>query len=69
MKREVLSQLNKVLDDQGNPKACGRENCKRAIWLANLLYPEVDYGDVETGMMKVENLNSLRKELENELKG
>ena len=67
MKREVLNQLNVVLDDAGNPRACGRENCKRAIWLAKLLNPHVDYGDDKTGMMKVENLLALRKELEKEL--
>lgn len=69
MKREVLDQLNKVLDENGNPKACGREACKRAIWLAKLLYPEVDYGDDETGYMNVSNLRDLREELRKELAG
>ena len=69
MKRRVLEQLNVVLDENGHPKACGRENCKKVIHLAEILRPGVDFGDVETGYMNVENLFDLKKELAEELEG
>ena len=69
MKRRVLEQLNVVLDENGEPRACGRENCKKAIHLAETLRPGVYFGNAETGYMNIESLFDLKKELEKELEG
>ena len=66
MKEQLLVQLHKVLDHEGNPKACGREECRKAIRLAGELFPGKDYGDEETGYMNVSNLFELMKVLDNE---
>ena len=67
MKRRVLSQLKMVLDETGAPRACGRENVKEAIRLANEIFPGMNYGDIETGTMNVKMLHLLKQMLELEL--
>ena len=62
----LLALLDEALDEQGNPRACGREHCKEVIRLANELFPGPYYGDVETGMMKPAALNDLRETLYNQ---
>jgi hypothetical protein len=66
MKKQLLDQLHKVLDHEGNPKACGREECRKAIRLAGELFPGKDYGDEESGYMNVFNLFSLMRVLESD---
>ena len=67
MKQRVLNQLNMVLDNNGNPRACGRDNVKKAIQLASELFPGMNYGDIDTGKMNVEMLYLLKKMLELDL--
>ena len=64
LERCILKILTKVLDEDGNPRACGREYAKKAIRFAWAYNPNTDYGNAETGKMNVENLNYLKQDLE-----
>lgn len=67
MKREVLNQLKIVLDENGNPRACTRENTEKAMDMANEIFPGMNYGDHKTGRMNVKMLYLLKQMLELEL--
>ena len=64
LERCILEILTKVLDEDGNPRACGREYAKKAIRFAWAYDPNKDYGNAERGEMNVENLNCLKQNLE-----
>ena len=52
--------LNKVFDSDGNVLPCGREVCKELISTASQIYPNVNFGNVETGQMNIDNMLQLR---------
>ncbi len=56
-----INQYNKVFDENGNTKACGREACKDLINMCKVEEPLTDFGDPMTGMMNIENIQKFRK--------
>ena len=56
-----INQYNKVFDEQGNVKACGREACMDLINMCKVQEPSTDFGNPLTGMMNVENIQKFRK--------
>ncbi len=61
--QSFVEQFDKVFDKDGNVKACGRDNCKKLISMANAISNEANYGDIQTGMMNVVSMKSLRDSL------
>ncbi len=59
--------LNQAIDDEGHPRPCGIDHCKRLIRYANdLFYDEemfVPFGNEETGVMNVDLLVALSTKL------
>lgn len=55
--------LNAVFDEDGAIRPCGRETCKKLISVASEKYPNVDFGSADTGIMNIEAMDKLRKEL------
>lgn len=45
-----------VFDENGNIKLCGREACKKLIRLMQCRFPDVDFGNAETGFMNTDNI-------------
>ena len=48
---DVRSLVFEVIDQNGNMRACGREKCKELILVLNDMYPNVDFGNPETGFV------------------
>lgn len=59
---ELISKYNKVFDEEGNIKACGRENCKALIKAIHAVSDKI-VGDEETGFMRVDILKKEYKKL------
>lgn len=55
--------LNAVFEEDGAVRPCGRETCKKLISVASEKYPNVDFGNPNTGIMNIEVMNKLRKEI------
>lgn len=55
----MLEKYERVFDENGNVKACGREACKDLISACEQLKPDVDFGNKDTGVMNVENIKKL----------
>lgn len=53
-----------VFDKNGEIKTCGREACKKLILACEALKPGVNYGNSQTGFMNIENIKTLRRELD-----
>ena len=60
MSRELLNYYDRVFDQNGNIKPCGRFTCQRLIELSDKLEPGISHGDAKTGMMKVKKIKGLR---------
>jgi hypothetical protein len=58
---KVLDLYNTVFDDHGNVKACGRDACKKLISACQKENPMIDFGNLETGMMNISNIQRLIK--------
>jgi len=56
-----INQYNKVFDEQGKVKACGREACIDLINMCKVEEPLTDFGNPLTGMMNVENIQKFRE--------
>lgn len=52
-------KYNKVFDADGDVKACGREITKELIAACMKLEPRTDFGNIQTGVMNVENIKQL----------
>lgn len=52
-------KYKKVFDNSGNVKNCGRDVCKELIVACMERWPGIDFGDVESGMMNVENIQKM----------
>ena len=57
----MIEQYNRVFDEMGNVKACGREEYKNLINMCKMEEPLTDFGNPITGMMNVENIKKFRK--------
>ena len=58
---EILKLYNVVFTEDGQIKACGRENCKKLIVACeqdNINNPHIDFGNSDTGFMNVENIKN-----------
>lgn len=62
--QEFKSVYDKVFDQDGNIKSCGRETTIQLISICNQIDSNMDFGDLETGFMETENIQSLYKRLE-----
>lgn len=58
----MIEQYNKVFDENGNVKACGREECMNLINMCKVEDPLTDFGNPLTGMMNIENIKAFRKQ-------
>ena len=60
--KENFKELyHEVFDENGVVKRCGREKCKALIHAAKMV--TTIYGNEETGVMRVEEINLLHNEL------
>ena len=48
---DIRSLVFEVIDQNGNMRACGREKCKELIRILKDMYPNVDFGNPETGFV------------------
>lgn len=62
---ELISKYNKVFDEEGNIRACGRENCKALIKAIHAVSDKI-VGDEKTGIMRID---ILKEEYKNIIKG
>lgn len=61
--RTFLEDYDRVFDEEGNVKNCGRGACIDLILSAFILDPSQSYGDSSTGYMNVENIKNLRNSI------
>lgn len=57
---EFIEQYDRVFDKLGKIKCCTREQTKKLIEICQLINPDVDYGNPDTGYMNVVNIKDLR---------
>lgn len=58
-KNKTIQELyNTVFDNNGKVQLCGRETCKKLIRTMQEVFPQVDFGEEETGCMKIENIQN-----------
>lgn len=63
-KQDFLKVYSSVFNEDGSVKLCGREKCKDLIIACIVLSDNNTYfGDRETGMMNIENIQTLKKGL------
>jgi hypothetical protein len=55
----MFEKYEKVFDENGNIKACGRDACKDLIRECTNKWPDIDFGNADTGMMNVENIKKM----------
>ena len=67
MHRGFFELYDMVFDEKGNIKACGREICKKLIEVSRNIDDKVDFGNLDTGFMNVENIKNLYKNLKNNI--
>lgn len=58
-----LVLYNKVFDDKGEVKLCGRLACINLILCADEIEPKVYHGNISTGFMNVEAIKKLKKSI------
>ena len=63
LKDKFFSAYAEVFDEKGNPKACGRRKCSELIELCYQIDDKSDFGNVQTGIMNVSNILSLKEKL------
>ena len=54
---------NDVFNNDGSIKNCGRTKCIQLIELSMKLKPNIDFGNIRTGFLNIENIIALYKEL------
>lgn len=59
MFKEFLNYYDRVFDQNGNIKPCGRFACQKLIELSDKIEPGIIHGDIKTGMMKVKKIKDL----------
>ena len=64
-KRELSYLYNKVFDEEGNMRVCGRNCCKNLISALNSL-SGIEVGNLDTGFMCVIKVRSVYDTLMNE---
>lgn len=54
---------NEVFDDKNQVKPCGRLSCIKLISICKDIDPNTNFGDTSTGMMKIDNIISLKNKI------
>ena len=49
--REIDDLLVQVMDSDGNMKACGRATCKKLLEVLKEVYPDKNFGNLESGFL------------------
>lgn len=52
----IKELYNEVFDENGNVQLCGREKCKELIMACQLVWPDIDFGDLNSGFMNVDKI-------------
>lgn len=55
-KTQLMLLYERVFDNQGNIKLCGREACKELIRVCREMQHGIDFGCTDTGIMNVDNI-------------
>lgn len=51
-----IDLYNTVFDSSGNVKLCGRDSCRMLIEACIDRFPDVNFGNKETGFMNIKNI-------------
>ena len=62
MEDKVMMLYQTVFDEDNQVKLCRREACAKLITALQEEYPDGDFGDKNTGMMKCKNIISYVKQ-------
>lgn len=54
-----MDLVNQVFTDDFNVKPCGRETCKKLIAHLNSLYPSINFGNIETGFLHIDEIKEI----------
>ena len=54
---ELRELYDRVFHEDGTAKLCGREACKNLIIKLQEKFPGEDFGNLDTGMMNVNNIH------------
>ena len=57
--RNFKKLFNRAFDENGDVKACGRDNCKALIEISDILEPSKKHGDLKTGNMYINSIKEL----------
>ena len=63
MKEKLKNVITKVFYENGEIRPCGREKCQELISLASQIYPEINFGNPDTGIMNMDAMKELRSKL------
>ena len=63
---EFIRKYREVFNISESIVLCGREKCKELIAICKELDGNTDYGNLDTGMMNVDNIYNLRKQVQDE---
>lgn len=63
LKQEFLSIYSEVFDENNNIKFCGRVKTTKLINIAAKINKDIDFGNVHTGIMNVDNIKNLYNEI------
>lgn len=58
-----MTAYNEVFDDKNQVKLCGRLSCIKLISICKDIDPNTDFGDISTGIMKIDNIVSLKNKI------
>lgn len=62
--KEFRALYHEVFDLDGNVKNCGRAKTRKLIVQSKLLEPEVDFGNPDTGFMKIDAIKGLYQKIQ-----
>lgn len=54
----ITELYENIFDENGNIKVCGRYICKELITELNRKYPGIDFGNIYTGFLNIENVKA-----------
>lgn len=54
--KKIKDLYFEIFDEKGRVKAVGREKCKELMKILYYIYGDIDFGDLESGFMNIENI-------------
>lgn len=63
MEEQLKTVITEVFNSNGEIRPCGREKCQELIFLASQIYPEINFGNPDTGIMNTDAMKELRSKL------